>query len=116
MKCAVAFFLLAFILLFWAFGCEFLTTEKYSITVVNDFECAGCAFNVYLDGDFQFRIAERKSRAIQDVPVGKHLIECGDKVLGYELIQSWGEVYIQGDVEWSILDNFSLGEWYSLKK
>jgi hypothetical protein len=92
-------------------GCEFLTEKKYDITIVNDLFGG---FDVYLDGNFQFTVAEAKSQVIQDVPEGKHRLECGHKVLGYELIQSWEEFDLQADIEWSILKHYSLGEWYSL--
>lgn len=71
-------------------------------------------FDVYLDGHFQFTVAEGESLTISDVSAGKHRLECGIKVLGYELIQSYEEFDLQGDIEWSILKHFSLGEWYSL--
>jgi len=94
-------------------GCGFFTEEKNDITVINDFNEG--AYNVYLDGHFQFRVAPQHSLTIHDVSDGKHLIECGDKFLDYELIQSWGDVYVYGNIEWSIKENFSFS-WYSLER
>jgi hypothetical protein len=101
-----------FALLLW--GCGLLDDYYgYDITVVNDIDGTD-NYSVYLDGQYQFKVTPQHSRTIKDVSEGKHLIECGIKVLGYELIQFCGEIYLHGDAKWLMSEHFSF-RWYSLE-
>jgi len=68
---------------------------EYDITVINDTDSA---FSVYLDDDFQFKLASGGRITIRDVDEGRHTLEARDA----GVVIAERDVNLDSDIEWTI--------------
>lgn len=74
-------------------ACDFIL--EYDITVINDTDDS---FSVYLDDDFQFRLASGGKITIKDVDEGRHRLEARDA----GVVIAERNVTLDSDIEWTI--------------
>ena len=81
-------------------ACDFLL--EYDITVINDTDTS---FSVYLDDDFQFKLAPGGRITIRDVSSGDHYLEARDG----DFVVAERSIDLDSDLEWTIyVDTYSI--------
>ena len=87
-------------LMFFAQGCDFTVT--YDIDIIND---TNSSFSVYLDDEFQFKLAAGGSSTIRNVDSGSHLLEARSG----NIVVAERSINLDSDLEWTVYtENYEL--------